>query len=346
MQLPTFSICIPNYNYEHYIGETIRSVLSQSYTHFEIIIVDNASTDASVQVVKSFDDPRIRLYVNEYNVGFAPNLDRAASKAEMDFIIMLSSDDLMRPTALEKYAAVIQKLGDVAWHALLVSSIEIIDEKGEITGRMNRKNYYELTPAEELTAHLNNPYTEVFNGLKVFREVYPRMSVPGHFCSTAFSRQLYHRIGGYSSLNLLGPDAHLDYKALLKDALVVFHGEPLFAYRVHRQNQFSQNRNGASIRLPIDRYLFSIQYNDAELKRAGVDRLEMARFLIDDTCMKGAFHELRSGSWLQAFRYWMFAFASYPGLALCSVYTYLVALLLVPGPLSIYLARFIYRIFR
>ena len=57
----SFSICIPNFNYAQYIGETIQSVLDQTYQNFEIIIADNASTDNSVEVVQSFDDNRIRL---------------------------------------------------------------------------------------------------------------------------------------------------------------------------------------------------------------------------------------------------------------------------------------------
>ena len=63
-QGPSFSICIPNYNYAQYIGQTIESVLNQTYQNFEIIVVDNASTDNSVEVVKAFIDPRIKLYKN------------------------------------------------------------------------------------------------------------------------------------------------------------------------------------------------------------------------------------------------------------------------------------------
>ena len=71
---PNFSICIPNYNYGKYIGDTIQSVLNQTYQNFEIIIVDNASTDDSIEIIKSFKDKRIKLFLNKYNIGFAPNL--------------------------------------------------------------------------------------------------------------------------------------------------------------------------------------------------------------------------------------------------------------------------------
>ena len=62
---PNFSICIPNYNYGKYIGDTLKSVLSQTYQNFEVIVVDNASTDDSLEVVKSFKDDRIKLFINK-----------------------------------------------------------------------------------------------------------------------------------------------------------------------------------------------------------------------------------------------------------------------------------------
>ena len=100
-QGPSFSICIPNYNYGKYIGQTIESVLTQTYQNFEIIVVDNASTDNSIEIIESFKDPRIKLYKNNYNIGFAPNLQKATSLATKEFINLLSSDDQMKPKALE-----------------------------------------------------------------------------------------------------------------------------------------------------------------------------------------------------------------------------------------------------
>src|SRR5262249_34593153 len=72
------SICIPNYNYERYLGRTIQSILDQADPDLEILVSDNASTDGSAELVRRFNDPRIRLHVNACNVGFSGNLDRAA----------------------------------------------------------------------------------------------------------------------------------------------------------------------------------------------------------------------------------------------------------------------------
>ena len=343
-QQPAFSICIPNYNYAHYIGETIQSVLDQTYPHFEIVVVDNASTDDSVAVIQSFNDDRIHLSCNEYNVGFAPNLDRAAQKADNPYIIMLSSDDLMRPSALEEYARVIAKLGPEADHALIVSAIDIIDSNGTINRYRDRQSYYTIEPDPKLTSRFSDPYIEAFSGLRVFKEVFPRGSVPGHFCTTLYSRRLYERIGGYSSIHPTGPDSHLDYKALLQDATVVFINKALFAYRVHTSNQFAQSRK--SLKLPINVYMFSIQYSQDELARAGVQPDEMAKFLVDGTCLKGGLEELRYGSSYQAFRYLMFALASYPGITLRNWKAYGLTALLLMGPFGPMAARALYKAYK
>lgn len=344
MEKPTFSICIPNYNYAHYIDQTIQSILDQTYPHYEIVIVDNASTDDSIAVIQSFQSDKIRLYQNAYNVGFAPNLDRTAQKARNPYMIMLSSDDVMYPTALEEYARVIETLGDDAKQALIVSAYDVIDGEGTVVSSRNRENSYRIKPDPKLSKQFSEDYIEVFEGLKVFKDVFPRMGVPGCFCTTLYSRQLYDRVGGYSSVNLIGPDAHFAYKSLLQEVKVVYVNSPLFGYRVHGGGQLAKSKK--TLKIPIDRYLFTLQYTDAELAKANVRREEIKRFLIDDSCLKGGFHELRLGSISQAFRFLMFGFASYPGLMFRNWKTYLLMMLLLGGPFAPIISRLLYKFFK
>src|SRR5438094_10104367 len=124
-----FSICIPNYNYASFIERTIRSVLAQE-GDLEVLVSDNASTDGSVDVVRAIDDDRIRIQVNNVNVGFAGNLDRVVGMASGDWVILLSSDDLIEPDALACYRGVIDALGDDAARSIVVSGIFVIDQCG------------------------------------------------------------------------------------------------------------------------------------------------------------------------------------------------------------------------
>ncbi len=133
-----FSICIPNYNYERYLGSTIRSVLEQADVDLEILLSDNASTDSSVALAQSFGDPRIQVRVNAVNVGFAGNLDRAARLATGDWLIMLSSDDLALPGALASYRRLIEALGPEADGAVLTATMQMISSDDRPLERMEK----------------------------------------------------------------------------------------------------------------------------------------------------------------------------------------------------------------
>ena len=97
-----FSILIPTYNGASVIGETLRSLLSQSFQNFEIIIQDDASKDNTVEVVKAFDDPRIKIFKNEKNLGYPGNLESLSKKAAGDIIYLMGQDDILGEGALEE----------------------------------------------------------------------------------------------------------------------------------------------------------------------------------------------------------------------------------------------------
>ncbi|MDP2239876.1 MAG: glycosyltransferase [Burkholderiales bacterium] len=107
---PLVSICIPTFNYGRFLPEVIRSVLSQSLSDFELIVVDNASTDATVELMETFvrSDPRISFYRNAENVGIVQNFNRALGYAAADYVKILCADDLLAPSALERSLALIQ----------------------------------------------------------------------------------------------------------------------------------------------------------------------------------------------------------------------------------------------
>lgn len=93
------SVIITSYNYSNIIGEAINSVLCQLFDDFEIIIADDASTDNSVEVIKEFQnrDDRIKLITNETNLGIAKTLQKAVLKAQGEWIVLLESDDILKP---------------------------------------------------------------------------------------------------------------------------------------------------------------------------------------------------------------------------------------------------------
>lgn len=99
---PLVSVLMTAHNREKHIADAIKSVLMQTFTSFELIIVDDASTDNTFEIAKKYAiDPRIRVYRNQTNIGDYPNRNYAASLARGQYIKYLDSDDLMYPYCLE-----------------------------------------------------------------------------------------------------------------------------------------------------------------------------------------------------------------------------------------------------
>lgn len=103
-----FSVVIPLYNKERYIASTLNSVLNQSFKDFEVIIVNDGSTDRSVEVVKKFDDSRIRL-VDQPNAGVSAARNKGIKEAKFDWVAFLDADDRWDVEFLSEIANAIKK---------------------------------------------------------------------------------------------------------------------------------------------------------------------------------------------------------------------------------------------
>lgn len=108
MKTPYFSIILPVYNSEYYIVETVRSILNQSFQDFEVIIVDDCSTDNTINYLESINDIRFRVLKNETNKGPSFSRNLAISHARGDWIVIIDSDDLWDEKRLEVFKNNIQ----------------------------------------------------------------------------------------------------------------------------------------------------------------------------------------------------------------------------------------------
>ena len=104
---PVVSIVTANYNGARHLADAVRSVLAQTLTDFELIVVDDCSTDASLQVIAetAAGDPRVRVIVQDRNGGPGPARNRALAEARGRWIAVFDSDDLMAPDRLERLVA-------------------------------------------------------------------------------------------------------------------------------------------------------------------------------------------------------------------------------------------------
>lgn len=152
------SIIMPSWNTERFIAETIQSVLDQTYTNWELIIVDDCSSDHTDEVVASFKDERIKYLHNEKNSGAALTRNKALRKAKGEWIAFLDSDDLWMPEKLEHQINFMNKNG----YSLSFTEYEKIDEESKplniyVSGpnKVNKRKMYNYDYIGQLTMMYN-----------------------------------------------------------------------------------------------------------------------------------------------------------------------------------------------
>lgn len=145
--MPKVSVVIPLYNRRDYIADCIQSVLEQDFADFEIVVVDDGSTDGSDEVIAGLKDSRIRYYRNETNRGISYTRNRLNTLASGSYIAILDSDDLAEPGRLTKQVNFLDLNPEVS---LLGGCAKLIDEHGVSLGRTWGR---ELRP-EEVFANL------------------------------------------------------------------------------------------------------------------------------------------------------------------------------------------------
>lgn len=179
------SILMPAYNAEKYIGEAIQCILNQTYTNWEFLIADDASTDNTSEIIKQYvsKNNRIQFYQNETNIGYLKTWNNLIKIAKGDFITFLDADDLCTSDRIFNLFNYLQNNPDVK---IVGSNIDLISEEGQ---RIGTKEYPVST--ELINKHLLSPK-------------FP-------FCGSAvmIQKEVYQKVGGYREyFNRLGWEDH------------------------------------------------------------------------------------------------------------------------------------------
>jgi glycosyltransferase involved in cell wall biosynthesis len=218
MPQPLISVCIPVYNGEKYVAETINSVQRQTYSNIEILIQDNASTDNTWPILQSLAQQDSRLFVrrNNQNCGMAGNWNIAINRARGDYVMLLSADDLLLPEFIEKCLTTFQerKVDAVATNHFYLKSGKQIKRKLKVKAKVYQ-NFSHLVL-------LFNPFSINF---------------------TLFSRQLVNQLsvgGNLFSKSYYTCDYDLWIRLALSNHRVAYLDESLGVYRVHDENLSKQ----------------------------------------------------------------------------------------------------------
>jgi len=129
--MPKVSVIIPTYNYGQYIDKSIDSVLSQTYTDFEIIVIDDGSTDNTRTIVETKYRDKVK-YIYQENRGAPAARNQGLREAKGDFIVFLDADDWFAPENLEYKVNILENNVDVGW---VYSDWHYVNEKGNIVDK-------------------------------------------------------------------------------------------------------------------------------------------------------------------------------------------------------------------
>ena len=136
--MPKFSVIIPLFNKEEFIKDSLSSVLIQSFQDFEIIIINDCSTDLSLSIAKQFTDKRIKIVEHSKNKGLSASRNTGIKIAKSDYIAFLDADDLWKPGFLEKIKFLIESYPQASLFAtkydILLKNNKILEHQFQIKG--------------------------------------------------------------------------------------------------------------------------------------------------------------------------------------------------------------------
>jgi glycosyltransferase involved in cell wall biosynthesis len=220
--VPSVSVCIPVYQGERFLAETLRSVLDQTYRDFELVVLDNASSDHSAAVVQSFGDPRIRLERNSTVLSQPDNWNRVVQLTRAPLVKLVCADDLLHPRCLELQVAPMEADPGLA---LVAARRHMIDEQSRV-----------IVPRRGLSG-----LTGVRTGVEVARRVVRNGANPiGEPGGVLFRREDFFAAGGWRADRTYIMDLDL-WMRLLQYGEFLGLPETLAAFRIGRGSVSSEN---------------------------------------------------------------------------------------------------------
>ena len=212
------SVILPVYNMAEYVGPAIESVLAQDYEAFELLVVDDGSTDGTEDIVAPYADPsrpeydeRVR-YVSQPNQGKASAVNHGLNLSTGAYITILDADDKLPSGSLSlRYTAL---EGDEATKGLAIGGFEVFDSEGKTVG--------------------GRPVLRVSDPESLYRNFFFYYKSPFHLNACLFPRELHERVGPFD--NRLHRCQDIDYSIRLLKAAnqVTWVHEPVYQYRKHR----------------------------------------------------------------------------------------------------------------
>lgn len=293
MDNPLVSVITPTYNQGRYIGRCINSLLAQTYTNWELVIVDDGSTDNTAEVIKSSDDPRI-TYRRQENRGvgqLAATINAGLRQTKGELVTMFASDDVWPPYRLEKQVPVFRDPNVV----LCFGRGWLIDENDQVLGEVN--------PPPDLTRVENRPVGSVLHEMFISNFIFQ----PSVLLRTAALK----KIGGYLQPPGLLAEDYPTHMALALLGEFRYLALPLGKYRMH-QGQMTCSHYLKMARTDVPYVLEFFRRLGPEMqKRTGWTEAALAKELssrLNNTYFEVGRRDLLAGNWKDARCHFLAAF--------------------------------------
>lgn len=250
MPMPKVSVLVPTFNRAAYVVESLKSILAQSYTDFEVIVIDDCSTDDTPYQIMALDDVRIRYIRNSENIGLARNYSKALEFSTGEYIQFFSDDDIMNPECLMENTRAMEYYPSVG---LVHSDINIIDAKGIIVS------------TSHWAVNIWKKWEQVHSRSRKFRKeeyhrylyrIYNTICLP-----TVMIRRILLEKVGYMNHQLV---MLIDLDYWLKCTLfadVYFVNRKLVNFRIHPQSTTSRTSTDALLSEEMTIIKFSLSHN-------------------------------------------------------------------------------------
>ena len=232
---PTITVLLSVYNAENYVGIAIESILKQSFTDFELIAVDDCSTDKSWDIVQQYMklDSRVIAKRNEVNLGGCKTLNVGLKLAKGKYIARLDNDDWSYPNRLEKQFDFLEAHPDVG---IVGGVMEIMNQHGEVTG----KRKYNISDQEIRNKIFR--YSPFSHPLVMIRKsILDKVGSYDPAYAPADDYELYFRIGNESQFANL-PDVIMRYR-VIPSSITFMQTKKMELATINVRNQYSKNPN-------------------------------------------------------------------------------------------------------
>jgi glycosyltransferase involved in cell wall biosynthesis len=258
---PVVSVVMPTYNKGPFLQAAIDSIRAQTFDNWELVIVDDASTDESSAILAKCDDPRIKVHVLATNVGRSKARNTAIEKASGRYIAICDSDDISMPTRLEKQAAFLDAHPDIG---IVSAFIQVISPTATT-------QIHYTTDAESIGRRFAAGKMGVAHGVSMVRaECFTRLGLYCEDLPSAEDFELFRRFSTHYRFGII-PEVLLDYRADLGTLSLrrFVANSQAHRYAIYRSDGY---QNGAPM-LTLD------QFSRRWKTRVGIFTFDVLRFI-------------------------------------------------------------------